>query len=270
MLFGPKEQQCLTLTPARSIKCPWFCSQVFCSAYLLSPELRVLSLISFIRLIKCNQVALCSAARHLGTPQPRSQHGGTLAGLIWGSPVSSVGAPRWQMALEKGAHGCETLSPFCMTRCGGLSVVFRRPRSRPPTLLPCGAVSPSTSPAAGGFSRRPWLPEATPVSRCCSSCRQRRKSNQTSEPIDLSGYVKATPTAGWIRPVTHSLSNRRALRRTHFRVVLADWSLCLQLLMCQKVQTHGAANFWAGLRHDGTWERLFYPQSSGGKWCSSL
>lgn len=110
--------------------------------------------------------------RHLMTPQPCSQHGASspaLFGLSIGSPLAD--------GFRERAHGYETLSPLSNDKVRRLSVVFRRPRSRPPMLSPCGAVLPSTARAAGAFSRRSLLPEATPVSRCrCSSCRQRQKA----------------------------------------------------------------------------------------------
>lgn len=151
--------------------------QVLCSAYLLSPELLILSLTSFICLMKrtkprCKCFLLC--CWHLKTAinmedvcqacvSSPSVFLRGCTGLLFG---------RW--LLEKGLWN--PFPPLC-DKMWRLCVFFRRLSSRHPMLLPCGAVSPSTSRAAGEFSTQPWALEATPVSCCCySSCRQRQKA----------------------------------------------------------------------------------------------
>lgn len=108
-------------------------------------------------------------------------------------------APHLQMALEKDPWLWSPLPPLCY-KVWRLSVVFRRPSSRPPMPSPCGAVSPSTSRAAGGFSQQPWALGATPASFCrSSSCKQRQKAIRHLEPLLSPGYVKGKPIAGWIQ-----------------------------------------------------------------------
>lgn len=100
-------------------------------------------------------------------------------GLTIGPPTGPAEGPR----------GYETLSRLCVWQGPQVISVFRRPRSRRPIPSPCGAVLPSTSPAAGASLWR--SPEVTPVScGCFSPCRRRPKVNQTSQNTRLSGYVK--------------------------------------------------------------------------------
>lgn len=110
----------------------------------------LLSLPSFIWLMKCNRVE----SWMLSKPTWRK-----FSGHIW----ALLCLP---LAVEKGL-----MKPFppLYDKARRLSVVFRRPRSRPPMPSPCGAVSPSISSEAGWSSRRPWSLEATPVSCCHSS-----------------------------------------------------------------------------------------------------
>lgn len=84
----------------------------------------------------CKSSLLC--CRHLMTPRPRSQHGGRSPALLGPSIVFHRAFPLAD-GFREGRHGCESLSPIWMTRCGGyLSSLGGRalalPRSRPVAL----------------------------------------------------------------------------------------------------------------------------------------
>lgn len=171
------------MTPEKISECPCFCrtgpsplfslSLVTWTPHIVSDLVHLYDEVQPSRGVN----AFCSAAHT--SRQPSSQHGGRLPGLcrlskcllerlLHRTPLFG----RW--LLEKWLWN--PFHPLC-DKVRRLSVFFRRLSSRRPMLLPCGAVSHSTSWAASGFSTQPWALEATPVS-CCysSSCRQRQKA----------------------------------------------------------------------------------------------
>lgn len=175
--MSPEEWLSLTVTLETISRCPWLCRLVVfvfsLSMFHLSSHDRLWPLVTC---LKCKSNCKCSLlrCRHFMTPQPTWSWstGPTLALQCFPEGLLH-GAPHWKMASEKGP-GYETLSSLCIRRRRGYLIIFRRPWCRPPVLSPCGVVSASSFPAAGGFSMQPWAEEATPV--CChrsSSCRQR-------------------------------------------------------------------------------------------------
>lgn len=142
-----------------------------------------------------------------------------------GSPVPCWRAlhrtPNRQMASEKVMKPF----PFLTDEVLRLSILIGRLCWRPSVLSPSGAVSSSTSPAAGGFSTQPWALKETPVSCPCSSSYKNIKAIRHPKPSISQVLYK-------VNLLKHSnCSVGQVSHREHFWVFTADCNSCL--LMCQ-------------------------------------